>query len=107
MQAVRRTVTSAKLKKNQAHARLYQKCQTALGGAKVPCTAPRPASLISSNRMYIYMGYKYGALVTQAAAQAPKPDPKPPPPKRPACRWAPKRAGRGEAWPAKRGQARP
>ena len=54
VQAVRRTVTSAKLKKNQAHARLYQKCQTALGGAKVPCTAPRPASLISSKRMYIY-----------------------------------------------------
>ena len=35
VQAVRRTVASAKLKKNQAHAQLYQKCQTALGAAKV------------------------------------------------------------------------
>ena len=35
VQAVRRTVASAKLKKNQAHAQLYQKCQAALGAAKV------------------------------------------------------------------------
>ena len=67
------------------------------------CTAPCPAFDLQK-RICIYK--LSWVRWKQAAAQAPKPDPKPPPPRRAICRWAPKRAGRSETWPARRGQAR-